>query len=114
MPGTFVSYTLGFIVSIILTLMAYAIVVGKLLPDYAAFILILLAAIQMVIQLVFFLHIGSEDKPKWNLAAMLFMMVMIGIIVVGSLWIMSNLNYNMMMSPEDMNKYMFEQAKKGF
>lgn len=94
--------------------MAYVVVVYGILPDYAKLLVMALAAAQMVIQLVFFLHLGNESSPKWNLAAFAFMLLMLGILVIGSLWIMNNLNYNMMMSPQEMNQYMLEQNKKGF
>jgi hypothetical protein len=39
---------------------------------------------------------------------------MLVVIVAGSLWIMNNLNYNMMMTPEQMDAYMSKQREKGF
>lgn len=70
----------------------------------------ILAFGQFVVQLVYFLHLGTEQKPRWKLLVFWFMIVVVLIVVVGSLWIMYNLNYNMIMPPENMNI----QTQKGF
>ena len=69
--------------------------------------LAVLAITQLLVQLVFFLHIDKERKPRWNLAVLLFAALIVFIIVGGSLWIMYHLNYNM--SPQQMNQYMLQQ-----
>ena len=114
-PGTLASYTVGFINSLLLTLTVYFIVTTDRLDDTLTVVAVIgLAVLQFIVQLIFFLHMGRETKPRWNLVAFIFMVIMIAIIVVGSLWIMNNLNYNMMMSPEEMDQYMLDQSKKGF
>jgi cytochrome o ubiquinol oxidase operon protein cyoD len=57
--------------------------------------LIVLALIQLVIQLVFFLHFGREEKPYFNALFLFYITGMILIVVIGSIWIMTHLNYNM-------------------
>lgn len=90
------TYTSGFILSVILTVMAFYFVSAELFSGWTlAISLSILAVAQLLIQLLFFLHLGREDKPRWNLIAFLFMILVILIVVVGSLWIMHNLNYNM-------------------
>lgn len=111
--GSVRNYAIGFISSVFLTFFAYIIVVGHMFDTSMAIAIIMgLAVIQLIVQLVFFLHLGQESKPRWNIAALLFMLLVVAIIVGGSLWIMNNLNYNM--SPAQMNHYMTEQNKKGF
>lgn len=110
-----VAYSVGFLSSIILTLVAYAIVVHDVFKDIwspaiIAIALSLLASIQLVVQLVFFLHLGEESKPRWKLLSFIFAFIILGIIVFGSLWIMFDLNTRMMMSTEDMIKYMNRQT----
>ena len=69
----------------------------------------------MAVQLVFFLHLDEESGPRYKLAAFGFMALILLIVVVGSLWIMQHLNYNMThMSPQDKNDYMTIQKDKGF
>lgn len=75
---------------------------------------LVLAAVQLVIQLLTFLHLNTEARPRWQTQSFLFTMLTAVIIVVGSIWIMVNLNYNMGMSPEQMDAYMLKQNKKGF
>jgi cytochrome o ubiquinol oxidase subunit IV len=102
--GSFKSYLLGFILSVVLTIAAYLAVVrhtfsGKVL----LFVILGVATLQMLVQFIFFLHLGKESKPRWNMMIFLFMLLIVGILVVGSLWIMSNLDYRMM-PPMDMHE----------
>jgi cytochrome o ubiquinol oxidase operon protein cyoD len=112
--GSVQSYTLGFLLSLALTLSAYFAVVDHW---FAGWILvsaiILLALTQFFVQVELFLHIGNELKPRWNAMALIFMILTVATIVLGSIWIMSNLNYNMMTS-QQMDSYMRAQSKKGF
>ena len=72
------------------------------------------AIVQLGIQLLTFLHLGNEAQPRWQWHSFWFIFVMAAIIVVGSIWIMTNLDYNMGMSPQQMDNYMMQQNKKGF
>jgi cytochrome o ubiquinol oxidase operon protein cyoD len=60
-----------------------------------------------MVQLIFFLHIGEERGGRWKLLTFVFVLMTLGIIVVGSIWIMNNLNYNM--SPAQVMKYIKDQ-----
>ena len=108
--GSVLSYLVGFVLSILLTLAAYMSVVNKLFVGRTLIVFVVsLAVVQLLVQLLFFLHLGRETKPRWNLVIFLFMLLVVGIIAGGSLWIMHNLDYNMM--PEhhhDLNTYMKE------
>ncbi len=95
--GTFLSYTIGFVLSIVLTLAAYVPVASHMLSgNLLVGWIILLALIQFFIQLFFFLHIGKGKSARWNIAAISFTLIIITIVVGGSLWIMHHLNNNMM------------------
>jgi cytochrome o ubiquinol oxidase operon protein cyoD len=72
-----------------------------------------LAVAQLLVQLVFFLHLGREPKPRQNLVVFLFMLLVIGILVIGSLWIMHNLNYHMTMTPKQMDQKLLDQYSEG-
>lgn len=112
--GSVRSYSIGFGLAIILTLTAYlAVVCGWFSQMSAIAIIAVLAVVQLVVQLIFFLHLG-RDKVKWKAAAFYTMFIILLLIVGGSLWIMYNLDYNMMMSPEEMQQHMLEENKKGF
>ena len=90
---TIAKYTVGFVLSLLLTLLAYMFVVGSYHSPWLVAALIVLAAVQMIVQLVFFLHLGNEVGPRWKLWSYMFMGGSLLIIVIGSLWIMYNMNY---------------------
>lgn len=93
--GSVKTYATGFALSIILTLAAYTLVAKGITSGWAlVFILAALAISQLLVQLVFFLHLGRESKPRWNLTVMAFAAMVVIILVFGSLWIMKNLQYN--------------------
>jgi cytochrome o ubiquinol oxidase operon protein cyoD len=71
-----------------------------------------LAIAQLFVQLIFFMHLADESGPRWKLGALISAVGIILIVVVGSIWIMNHLNYNMMASPADMNTYI--QSQDGF
>lgn len=105
---TLKSYTIGFILSLVLTLVAYDVVVDHFFSGWGlVFVILALAMAQLVIQLVFFLHLASEFGGRWKLAIFLSTVSLVLIIVIGSLWIMNHLNYNM--TPAQMNQYMQDQ-----
>lgn len=95
--GSLASYITGFILSIIFTFVAYFAVVGRWMDRFGIIALIsVLAIAQALIQLLFFLHLGSETRPRWKQMIFAFMLLVVCILVGGTLWIMHNLNYNMM------------------
>lgn len=106
--GSYKSYFIGFVLSIALTLLAYYFVADHIFTGWVLnAIIILLSILQVIVQLVFFLHLGEDSKPYWNILAFIFMVIVVAIVVPGSIWIMNNLNYRMM--PE-MNKEVLNQA----
>ncbi|HWB33984.1 MAG TPA: cytochrome o ubiquinol oxidase subunit IV [Candidatus Paceibacterota bacterium] len=110
------SYIIGYILSVILTLLAPALLWLHIYnhhrfpthPElYAA--AVVLAVLQLVVQLVFFLHIGRESGPRWRLMALFFAIVIVFIVAGGALWIMQDLNGRMMPDQAQMLQYMSEQ-----
>ncbi|MGN5484581.1 cytochrome o ubiquinol/quinol oxidase subunit IV, partial [Campylobacter coli] len=62
-----------------------------------------LAAVQIVVHMVFFLHMNSRSEGGWTMLALIFTLVLVVITLSGSLWVMYHLNHNMMpMSVHDM------------
>ena len=111
------SYVIGYVLSLGLTLAAYFYVYEHNLlhatsgpGPWLVPILITLALGQFLTQLIFFFHLGRESKPRWKLVVFLMMILIVSIIVFGSLWIMSNLNYRM--TPSQIDNYM--QSQDGF
>ena len=58
--------------------------------------LVVLAIGQMIVHLIFFLHITTAPAHKTNILAILLTLLIITLVVIGSLWIMSQLNQHMM------------------
>ena len=95
----FVSYLVGFCLSLVFTLNAYIAVTqneSKQMTGGLFALLIGFAVSQLIVQVFFFLHLGKESKPRWNGLAFITMIMVVLFIVLGSIWIMNNLNYNMM------------------
>lgn len=104
--ASYMSYVVGFLLSVFTTLLAYFFVVNQLWPkEVLIYVVLAIAVVQLVVQVVFFLHIGRGSR--WKLLTFVFTILIVAIVVVGSIWIMENLNYNMMdMSPDEMRQYM--------
>lgn len=102
------SYISGFVLSVALTLVVYMSVVRHAFSHQGLVLTIAgLAVAQCIVQLFFFLHLGSEQKARWKVFVFVAMLVVVGILVVGSLWIMDNLNYRM--TPSQVNTYLHDQ-----
>ena len=95
--GSLKSYGTGFILSIILTAISFALVMSGLLSHPSALLgLIIAAVVQMLIHLHYFLHLDTSSDQRWNLLALIFTVMILVLFVGGSLWIMYNLKYRMM------------------
>jgi cytochrome o ubiquinol oxidase operon protein cyoD len=113
--GTLVSYIAGYLLSLELTLAAYLFVkhqISQAAPyshDKLVAVIIVLAVSQLLVQLLFFLHLSRESRPRWNLIVLLFAAMVLLIVVLGSLWIMNNLNYHHP-NQDQINKYIRSQG----
>lgn len=112
---TIARYGMGFVLSLVLTLIAFSLAVWGDGGISLLFLLGILAVGQLVIQLEFFLHMGSEATPRYRIMAFWFMATTLLIIIIGSIWIMTDLNHRMMhFTPEQKRDYMQIQSTKGF
>lgn len=85
-------YAVGYGVSLMLTIIAaWSVMSG----EAQVYVLVGLAVIQIVVQALYFLHLGRDDRPQWRSVAFVTMVMVVIFIVAGSIWIMNNLNYNM-------------------
>lgn len=115
--GTLVlRYIVGFGAALLLSVGSYLVVTERVMPTAygAMFVVLVFAAVQLVVQLVCFLHLQVTGHSRDRSVTFGFTILMMLIIVIGSLWVMKNLDYRMGMSGEAMNDYMKEQNKKGF
>ena len=80
-------YVIGFILSIVLTIIPLVLVMNPILSKTATVITILvMAVLQFVVQLVFFMHIREGEKPRYNVQTLILGLVIVFTIVAGSLW----------------------------
>lgn len=106
--GTTISYVVGFLLSLAFTAIPYYMVVNKSVSGSALLATILgIAFLQMIIQIVFFLHLGRGPKPLYNVVFFVSTVSIILIVVGGSIFIMNNLQYNMV--PTEISKKLIEK-----
>lgn len=97
-------YLTGFVLSLVLTAIPFALVMGKGVQNSTALAVVLLAfaAVQIVVHMVYFLHMNARSEGGWNLLALVFTAVLVVIVLSGSLWVMHHLNSNMMPGVHEM------------
>jgi cytochrome o ubiquinol oxidase operon protein cyoD len=95
--GSVKSYLVGFFWAVLLTVIPFALAMtGFFPPGVTAVVAAILAAAQIVVHLVYFLHMDRSAAQRWNVLVFVFTVLVIGIVIVGSLWVMHNMNANMM------------------
>jgi cytochrome o ubiquinol oxidase subunit IV len=95
--GSLKSYIIGFALSIVLTFLSFGCVMSGAVPHNLVMpgIMVLCVA-QVLVQLMFFLHLSAKPGQRDNLSIGVFTVLIIAIVVVGSLWVMHNMNLYMM------------------
>jgi cytochrome o ubiquinol oxidase operon protein cyoD len=98
--STLKGYMTGFILSVILTAIPFWIVMsgGLHTSGMTALVILALAAVQIVVHMIYFLHMNSKSEGGWTLLALIFTIVLVVITLSGSIWVMYHLNHNMMPS----------------
>ena len=96
--GSMRDYVIGFVLSVILTAIPFWLVMGDVLGDKAstAMAVMVLGAIQIVVHMIYFLHMNSKSEGGWTMLALIFTVVLVVITLAGSIWVMYHLNTNMM------------------
>ena len=96
--GTLKGYLTGFVLAAILTIVPFWLVMDHVFQDHTVLILLVLAlgAAQILVHIVYFLHMNSASQGGWNLMALLFTIVILFVTLSGCLWVMYNMNANMM------------------
>ncbi|WP_320200274.1 cytochrome o ubiquinol oxidase subunit IV [Agrobacterium sp. rho-13.3] len=96
--GSFKSYMIGFILSVILTAIPFWLVMGDVLESRTATLLVIMlfGVVQVFVHMIYFLHMNTKSQGGWIFMSLLFTLVVVMITLVGSLWVMYNMNKNMM------------------
>lgn len=96
--GSLKSYLIGFGLSVVLTAVPFWLVMSGALDSKQATGLIIMAfaVVQIVVHMIFFLHMNVRSENGWTMMALIFTLVLVIITLTGSLWVMYHLNTNMM------------------
>jgi cytochrome o ubiquinol oxidase operon protein cyoD len=95
--GSVKSYMIGFVLSIILTAIPFGLVMYPSLPkNLTVLIVVAMAVIQVVVHLVYFLHMDRSKEQRSNVSTFLFTTMVIALLVGLSLWIMFSIHTSMM------------------
>ncbi|MDZ3993685.1 cytochrome o ubiquinol oxidase subunit IV [Pseudomonas sp. Teo4] len=95
--GSVKSYMVGFVLSIILTAIPFGLVMFPSLPkNLTVLVVVAMAVIQVVVHLVYFLHMDRSKEQRSNVSTFLFTALVIALLVGLSLWIMFSIHFEMM------------------
>jgi cytochrome o ubiquinol oxidase operon protein cyoD len=100
--ATYKGYLMGFLLSVILTAIPFWIVMDNVIPNArtAGVVLLVFAAMQMVVHIIYFLHLNAKVEGGWSMLAFVFTVIVVGIMLAGSIWVMYHMNANMMPMPD--------------
>lgn len=104
--GSLGGYLTGFVLSVILTAIPFWLVMSGALGSATATALAImgLAVVQIVVHMVYFLHMNFRSEGGWTMLALAFTLILVVITLAGSLWVMYHLNTNMMPGAHDMRR----------
>lgn len=96
--STMSGYMIGFVLSVILTAIPFWLIMSGTITDRVTgmFVLSAFAAVQIIVHLVYFLHVNGKIEGGWTLLSTIFTLVVLGIAIAGTLWVMYHMNVNMM------------------
>lgn len=102
--GSYRSYMIGFVLSVVLTAIPFWIVLAEVEIHLwlALSIIFGLGAIQIMVHVFYFLHVTVKAEAGWQIMSLVFTGVLLLIVLVGSIWVMTHLNTNMMPQHEQM------------
>lgn len=106
------AYVIGFLLSLACVLEAYEVVLHPVQTfSFTMLIgfLVALACLQFVAQLVFFFHLSPRAGSRDRLVMLACTILIVGILIAGSVWVMFSLSDRMMPSSSEMEMYMKSQ-----
>ena len=91
-------YLIGFVLSIILTAIPFWLVMNGVISHRPTAVLVLggFAVAQILVHMVYFLHMNGKVEGGWTLVSTIFTVVFVAIAIAGTLWVMFHMNANMM------------------
>ncbi len=104
--GTLRGYLTGFVLAAVLTAIPFWLVMDGVFDNrtVTALAIMAFAVVQIVVHMIFFLHMNARSEGGWTIMALGFTVIIVVITLAGSLWVMYHLNTNMMLSPHEMSQ----------
>jgi cytochrome o ubiquinol oxidase operon protein cyoD len=96
--GSLRGYLIGFGLSVVLTAIPFWLVMSDASDNkqMIALVIMAFAVVQIVVHMIYFLHMDTRSEEGWTMMALIFTLIMVVIALTGSLWVMYHLNANMM------------------
>ncbi len=96
--GSLKGYLIGFVLSVVLTAIPFSLVMTGAISDASATAVIILgiAVVQILVHMIYFLHMNVKLENGWSMMALIFTVIFVFITLAGSIWVMHNMNANMM------------------
>ncbi len=95
--GTLRGYLTGFGLSVVLTAIPFWLVMARpLAASHTAILIVGFAVLQILVHVVYFLHMNRRSEGGWTMIALIFTLIVVAIAMSGSTWVMYHLNTNMM------------------
>ncbi|HVX75937.1 MAG TPA: cytochrome o ubiquinol oxidase subunit IV [Bradyrhizobium sp.] len=100
--GSRKTYLIGFWLSVLLTAIPFYLVMSGIVQnkETTGVLLVAMAAVQIIVHMVCFLHMNGRSEEGWTMMSLIFTVIIVGIVLSGSLWVMYHLNVNMRLSPD--------------
>ncbi|WP_097460019.1 cytochrome o ubiquinol oxidase subunit IV [Mangrovitalea sediminis] len=96
--GSYKAYIIGFVLSVILTVIPFYMVMNGTASQAAIITtIVIFAVVQVLVHLYYFLHLDTSEEQRWNFMAIAYTFLLVFIFIGGSVWIMWHLDYNMML-----------------
>lgn len=95
--GSVKEYVLGLILSIVLTVIPFGLVMAGGSGVITLLVVLVCLVAQVFVQLVFFLHMNGSSEQIWNTTSGVFVVLILLVVVLGSIWVMAHLNHNMLL-----------------
>ena len=105
-PGSYKSYLTGFALSVILTVIPFAVVMTGAVDSLALAlgIIFIFGAAQILVHVYYFLHVTIKAEQGWQAMSLVFTAVLLVIVLAGSIWVMFHLHENMMPAHEQIER----------
>ncbi|GAB5433666.1 MAG: cytochrome o ubiquinol oxidase subunit IV [Epibacterium sp.] len=104
--GSYKSYAIGFVLSVILTVIPFWMVLGEvdIGVNTAIAVIFGLGAVQIIVHMHYFLHVTYGAEDGWQVMSLVFTGILLIIVLAGSIWVMAHLHENMMPAHEQIER----------